>query len=294
MLFSAVKRDWMYVDIYGLTRVRIIGEVFVFWLFVMLVVLAVLTLFKNLKEKWLFIGTHAASIVVVLLLNVWNVDAMVVAHTPKHHDYKDYFYIANLSADGVEGWKEAIPKLREQFEQLKLEKRTSPEFTGENKSQLAGIKLALASLKYRSELLDKKYNPDLDAVVSEYYDEYFEESYRNNHKDLKKVMYSIEAQRLHNLRHWQLWNASEAAAYRVISTQRTLFFAEVDQLMTEVNAFQQQYQLPVYDQERRLLYDFSYPFINVTTGRYAPQTLEDINREFSDKTSPSPYVQSVE
>ena len=85
MLGSALKRDLMYVDVYGLTRVRIVGGVFLAWLAVLLLLLLIMTLIKKMKEQSFFIGIGIASICVVAAFNILNMDQMVVRGAPSHH-----------------------------------------------------------------------------------------------------------------------------------------------------------------------------------------------------------------
>ncbi len=153
MLGSALKRDLMYVEAYGLTRVRIIGGLFLFWLAGVLALLLIINLYQSFREKKLWAGITFFSIFVVAVLNLVNIDQMVVNGSPKHHDYKDYFYINNLSEDGYRGWTESIKAIQIRTDAL-LAKNS---LTDKEKSQLAGDKLSLISLQEKRVDVVKKY-----------------------------------------------------------------------------------------------------------------------------------------
>ncbi len=276
MLGSALKRDLMYVDIYGLTRVRIIGGVFLVWLTAFLVLLLLLNIRRAMQEKILLTGMYIASCCVVLFLNIANVDQMVAAGAPSHHDYHDYFYINSLSADGISGWTESIPQIESQLATLKM--RGS--LTDKDKSQLASLKLAAIALQEKRQTLEEKYYPDVRQVIANYYPD----SLSNYDEDQRMDSY-LEGM-LKKKRSWQAWNWSEASAYDTIQNNRGVYFGQLDRLVQEIKDFQRSNRIDLNDEERRLLYDFSYPFLTVDLDYYA-QDLDDLDRE---QRNPSPTL----
>ncbi len=278
MLGSALKRDLMYVDTYGLTRVRIIGGIFLLWLATLLVLLFLLNLKKLMQEKVLLTGMFAASVVVVLFLNVVNVDALVVRGAPGHHEYTDYFYINNLSSDAVSGWSDSISQIETQFTTLKMK---GSSLSDKEKSQLAGLKLAAISLQEMRNKLDTKYNSDIRYVISTYYPA--DLATYDKTKILSKIAYSTGP--LEKIRSWQAWNWSESNAYSQINGNRSLYFTTLDRLVQEIKASQYNFRLDLSKEERRLLYDFSYPFLSIDS-RYYPQSLSDVDREIQNPARP--------
>jgi|GEM_PF-777787 len=279
MLASAFKRDLMYVDVYGLTRVRIAGGMFLFWLASLLVLLFIMNLLKKMQEKSLFIGMGVASLIVVGALNVLNMDAMIVKGAPSHHAYKDYFYINNLSPDGFEGWKESLDVLHGRIQSM----LAKTELTDIDKSQLAGDKLALISLQEKRVKLFKKYAEEqwVLGYCKEKYcldtsEQYKNRSYPNysgegldeSVQTAPKLQASVK-----NARKWQHFNWSQYKAYQEISSNRERYFDQVDADIERIREFQTQHNVDLYKQEYRLLKEFTYPFISIQLSYY-PERLQ--------------------
>lgn len=143
LLLSAAKRDWMYIDMYGLTRVRIIGALFLFWILAIIVLMLVLTMMHRMTERTLIGGTAIASALVVLLLNAVNIDRMVAMQTPPRGERPDIVYSSRLSMDAADGWQIILAEAGARYAAL----RTQTEFSDQEKILLADAKIALSQLE---------------------------------------------------------------------------------------------------------------------------------------------------
>lgn len=135
MLASALRRDWLYMDVYGLTRVRIVGEIFLAWLACVIVVIAAFALWKRLREKAVFAGIIAVSFGVVLYLNAFNMDQKIAAATPPTGQRVDTYYMSLLSVDAVDQWQAMINDMAVEFEDM----RKKPVLDGGEKKIFASI-----------------------------------------------------------------------------------------------------------------------------------------------------------
>jgi hypothetical protein len=250
MLGSALKRDIMYVEAYGLTRVRIVGGLFLFWLAGLLLLLLVMNLYKSFREKKFISGLAILSFIVVAGLNLFNIDQMVVNGAPEHHTYKDYFYVNNLSEDGYKGWAEAITAIQERSEVLLAKKSLSDE----EKSQLAGDKLSLISIQEQRVELMKKY------ASEEWLTENLCEELRCQNGKISE----------YNLRDrgWKFFNFSEKRAYDELMSNQELYFNQVDATLEKIRTHQMQNGISLQKQERFFLNEFSYPFIDIDLDYY--------------------------
>lgn len=282
MLASALKRDLMYVDVYGLTRVRIVGGLFLIWLAGLLALLFVMTVAQKIKEKWLWLGILVLSVGVWSTLNIMNVDAKVAQGAPGHHDYVDYFYIDSVSSDGVMGWQDSLPALQASVQSLTVK----PSLTDVEKSRLAGVKLALISLQQKRAYLFRKYAAETWVLANckeVKCDEgsYRDSDYRNTVADFNpegvatpkppKISHSVA-----DIRTWQHYSWSEYQAFQQLKTNEHAYFSNVDQLLQLIKDFQQTNSISLYKQEYRLLREFKYPFININLKDYYPQELRSI------------------
>ncbi len=108
LLLSAVKRLLLYADAHGLTRARIFGFVFLIWLGILLIIFLV-QLLQRVKQQWFFGSIVAATLFVLMLVNIINVDGLIAtSYKPTVNGEVDYYYLANLSADGEQSWQSAI------------------------------------------------------------------------------------------------------------------------------------------------------------------------------------------
>jgi hypothetical protein len=152
MLGSALKRDWLYMDVYGLTRVRIIGEIFLAWLGVILLLLLALNAVPRMRERHFLGGLLAASAAVFVVLNAMNMDMRIARHEPPRDQPKDLYYLSLLSADAAGEWPAMIREAASRLAEAEaLTGAPSPELKG----RLADAKLAaIKLLRHRFELAD--------------------------------------------------------------------------------------------------------------------------------------------
>jgi hypothetical protein len=122
---SALQRMLLYVQIYGLTELRIYTTAFMGWIALVLVWL-VATVFRG-RRQWFAAGALSAGFAVLLLLNALNPDGLIVRvnagrilaadQQPGSARYRapaeplDDRYLLALSADAVPGLVEALPSL---------------------------------------------------------------------------------------------------------------------------------------------------------------------------------------
>lgn len=157
MLASALKRDYLYMDTYGITRVRIIGEVFVWWLAGLFVLLFAFAVYKRMREEQFFAGIGILSALAVLSLNGMNMDAKIAAATPPHNRQKDLYYISLLSTDASSEWKAMILDAQKRYQSL-LEKNVINDAT---KVELASILASMKNMRQRVADLDALNNPPI-------------------------------------------------------------------------------------------------------------------------------------
>jgi hypothetical protein len=150
LLLSAWKRDAMYIEMYGLTRVRIIGLIFLGWLGCVLTLLLIFTLWRRMLEKLLLTGILGISALTLLTLNALNIDRMIAEATPPRNQPKDYFYISMLSSDALDGWRESINWAANLYDRI----RTESVLSADDRKHLAHAKFALhAFIERRDEIL---------------------------------------------------------------------------------------------------------------------------------------------
>lgn len=276
LLGSAWRRNEMYMDVYGLTRVRMIGEVFLYWLAGFLALLLLFAVWKKWSQAKLFVGVLLLSSVVFAALNLRNIDQTIVEYSPSHHNFRDYFYLTALSEDGRAGWQKTI----QAAEVLVPEFAQKTTFSSVEKAQLANMKLALISLRERREKLEEKYMP---------YDQ-LRAKYPVNEWGAQKYPEEIPSW-MKSKRKWQAMNTSQYEGYLQVSSNPGLYTDTVNRLIDEILQLQKVKGLDLYEQEHRLLFQLEYPFVTVHL-QYYPQSLESMrNADQAPKWSPSPILE---
>ena len=149
MLGSALKRDWMYMEVYGLTRVRVIGEIFLAWLACIILIFAVYALWRRLQEKAVFAAAIAASFAVVLYLNAFNMDATIASAPVPAGQKQDAFYVSLLSTDAANQWETLIGDIAREFEGI----RQNTSLTPEEKARLANLVRAVDELAWERDIV---------------------------------------------------------------------------------------------------------------------------------------------
>lgn len=244
-LLSAFKRDLLYVDMYGLTRTRIVGGLFLLWLLFFLLLLAFFAFRKKFSEGRLALGLYIASILVYACLNVINVDAIVAKTAPGHHLYTDHFYVTLLSEDAGPVWEETIPALEAATQRLTAQQT----LTDVERAELAGVKLAVIALQEKIEKLQSYYGPANDA---------------------EKELSTYEK----NNRRWQMWNYSEWQVYRQYALATSETPDRLTHIRENITAYQEQKQLSLFQEESRLLYELKYPFIRAHLSYYPEDPMQ--------------------
>lgn len=243
MLISALKRDFLYVEMFGITRTRIIGGIFILCLGVLLLSLVLLILVEKMKEKHLFLMLGCASVFVVGSLNLINIDRVIARAQAPSNTFKDYFYINSLSEDAYDGWKESIPVVLDFYENM----YTNPTPEINEIEQFTNYKLAMIALQEKRQSLVNKYAPaGNESETPSLYNTQFTERER-----------AIGS-----------FNFSELRAFNAMMSEQELFFTRTDCLITQMARYQQFYKIDTYSLEAERLYDYDYPFVNTQRGYY--------------------------
>ncbi len=308
LLVSAYKRDMMYVETYGLTRVRIIGEVFLVWLACLLLLLLVFALWHKLKERSALLFFGAVSVVAWIGLQVVNVDAIIARGAPGHHDYTDYFYIMQLSEDAAREQLALLPDLISETHQL----LAKPTLSDEEQSQLAGIKLALMSFRDHRDRLYLRYATE--ATLLEMSEKLIERWSYDVFvcKGLEQRSLYIDrdpssclpherqlSKRFKTERTWRFYSPTRKQAFDAWSEESELIWG-IDQEIEAIRQYQNNQKLSLFNQEKRLLRDFSYPFLSVRLNYY-PETDDYVDSVVpvdqyirpNSKTTPTPMVKEI-
>lgn len=243
MLISALKRDFLYVEMFGITRTRIIGGIFILCLGVLLLSLLLLILVEKMKERHLFLILGCASIFVVGSLNFINIDRVIARAEAPSNTFKDYFYINSLSEDAYDGWKESIPKISDFYENMYT--NATPE--ADQIEQFTNYKLAMIALQEKRQSLVNKYAPTGSGSEA-------------------PALYS--AQFTERERAVGSFNFSEFRAFNAMMSEQELFFTRTDCLVTQIARYQQFHKIDTYSLEAERLYDYEYPFVNTQRGYY--------------------------
>ncbi len=222
MLGSALKRDWMYMDVYGLTRVRIVGEVFLVWLAAIVVLFAAFALWKRLNEKAVFAGAITVSFCVVAWLNIVNMDARIGSAVPPGDLRRDNYYLSLLSYDAVGPWGGAIEETAADFEKI----RTKNVLTSEERTLLASMALSMQEIAAKRDTLTVEQNL-LRSDVGE----------------------------------WTSFRWSEYHALNTMNEQATVYRDMLSCLNEEVADYRTIHQLELSEEISSLKYDYTRPFV---------------------------------
>lgn len=306
LLLSALKRDLLYVETYGLTRVRVVGGVFLVWLTFFLIVLLAYG-WQRVKERLAISLLWFSALLVLVAINVLNVDTLVANGAPGHHQYTDYFYLTQLSEDAAPSWLTTLDAI--EADTATLLKKS--ELTAEDRAQLAGLKLGVLSfienrdslyIKYASDewllenykqvgldLPTKERSPQDDWSWSPYVS--ITETYfpSQNQKSLASdTDEKMIPKNLAKYRNWQFSNLAEQRAYKAVKTQEDRAFTLPQKLLSDILRYQVRKQVPLMTEENRLLNELQYQFIDVKLQRYWPQSLQPL--EIQEIKDLSPFI----
>lgn len=108
LLASALRRVYLYQDVFGFTQARIFGIAFCIWLGVTLGIFWARVSGK-VREERIIPNVFLNIAGLVLLLNLLNVDYLSgVVKNPNLGHKTDYGYVAELSSDAWKGWEGVI------------------------------------------------------------------------------------------------------------------------------------------------------------------------------------------
>lgn len=271
VLGSALKRDLMYVDAYGLSRVRLIGGVFLIWLAGVLLTLLVFVLKKSLRESRVLTSLLVLSVMVVGVLNVMNIDEVIARAKPAQAGGRDYYYINILSEDAHQSWKESLSTLESQVSVL-----TAKETLNETEvRELARVKLALVALKEKRNRLETKYGSEENAKTIFYNNGY---SGAYNFDGKQELPVSLIQQR-----RWPALNISQYQAYMFMQQHRQDFYDKVDYLLATIDGYERRAKVDLYDEEYNLIYNYDQPFLDgrleyYPTRKFDPEVDGTISR----------------
>lgn len=150
LLASAFKRNQMYMETYGLTRVRIVGTIFLVWLAAALILQTGFITLKKFHEAVLLKTVAVLSVAAVLALNVMNIDGVIAKSVPPRNEPRDYFYVNALSADAIGGWRASIDETLAHYDALRLSSGAPSEH---DRVRLAELKLAMELLAHKRDEL---------------------------------------------------------------------------------------------------------------------------------------------
>jgi hypothetical protein len=154
LLLSAAKRLALYADAHGLTRARVFGFILLLWLAVILAIFLI-RVFKQMKEKEFFAGTALATLMLLALINVINVDGLIAEkYKPTVNGEIDYYYLSNLSADASGVWRESISDAERLVNQLE----GLNELNIEDNRKLYWVYSTIKELNFKTGHLEVKYN----------------------------------------------------------------------------------------------------------------------------------------
>ena len=154
VLFSAAKRLSLYAEYHGLTRSRIVGFTFLIWLGLLLLFVTARVV-KKLEYNVLVAAVLVTTCLSLFSLTLVNMDRLIaVNYQPTVNSEIDYRYTSGLSADAVDGWREAVLS----SEALVLELEAKPILTADDNRKIFYLISTLANLKRNSEYLEKNTN----------------------------------------------------------------------------------------------------------------------------------------
>lgn len=214
ILLSALKRDLLYIDAYGLTRIRLIGGVFLFWLSGTYLLIALKDVFDSIKKYTVFLLSILLAGIFYLSLNIINIDQSIVKYNEKYGLNDDVFYTSLLSADAVSGWGDGIiysAQWWNEFQDKSLIKDN-------DKKEFVNIDLAIDALRTHKQELEIKYAP-YDAIKSQYF--------------AQGSMSDYEKQK----RKWQSMNFSEKSAFQYMQEHSDVFDVQLECLDTEIQLY---------------------------------------------------------
>jgi len=262
VLLSALKRDLLYIDAYGLSRIRIIGGVFLGWLAIVLFLFLLVCLMENIKQKIFIHNLAVTSVLAVVVLNVINMDVMVYSHMKNNPDHFDHFYLSALSPDVAQGWIESVQEIEEKVPVLLDQVAKNGDLMVDEETELANYKLALVKFADSYQNLTIQYEPNRQEALEAYCKkEYWNDNSRYDLEYRAKCMTQEEEhEEFEDLRDWRAFNLSEYQAYRQLKS--TELRPQVLKMIRAIEDAQVDYDLSLYKHMREKVFDYDMPFVN--------------------------------
>lgn len=154
ILLSAQRRNTMYIEAHGLTRIRILGEFILVWIAIFMLFLFALTIVKKFKERYLLAGMAVATFVLCMTMNLVNIDLLIAGNPPTKEGGKDYFYVANLSEDVFPAWEPLMIEATKEFEEIEKKGKNPISLTDVNR--LANIKLTMLTIAEKAKAMKSR------------------------------------------------------------------------------------------------------------------------------------------
>ncbi|QQR54816.1 DUF4173 domain-containing protein [Candidatus Peregrinibacteria bacterium] len=152
ILASALQRDLIYMDVYGLTRIRFIGLFLLAWIAGLLFAMGIFSIWKRFTEHRLFTSLFLLSFLGFFALNMVNIDGWI-AQASKN---KDYFYINHLSTDAANAWEDSLEHAQSTLSPF----ISNTSLTDEEKQTIVDTQISLLTLQEKVTNLEGKYAPD--------------------------------------------------------------------------------------------------------------------------------------
>lgn len=270
ILLSATKRNSMYISAYGLTRIRWVGGVFLFWLAAIFCLMAVLVLIKKFSDRYFISGFLVLGIIAVVFLNLINMDRVIANYQPSD-DFKqiDYYYLSLLSEDVADSLFAVVPNMEQDINRL----ISKNELADDEKKQLATIKLALFNMDYKINQLIIKYTADEKMLTQsvchlQYLNNpLFSESIENcslwDKKDGRSIRESdYWKEEYSQARKWQALNVAEYQAFISIINSSSIDPQIFSKLMSRIIAYQEQTDIRFWNEIRWRKNSFEAPMVN--------------------------------
>ena len=261
MLYSAFERNSIYIETYGLTRVRVVGIVFLASTALYLLLLLGFNLVKHFKESIFLTAAYFVFFLSVFVLNVINIDSHIAGYNKKLTSNivaRDVFYTSILSTDASMHWLDTVDYALNEYEAIYIKKSYSDfkRYSDDEVARLADIGLAMITLQRHSDYLVNKYAPTTESKKGAV-----------NSLTNKKIL-----DKYNDMRTWQAYNKSEIDAYNIVVANKDLFLSEtgIVQCLIANTRFN---KTSTYQRSR--LRTFEYPLVELDS-RIAPENLEQL------------------
>ena len=214
LLLSAGRRLYLYAEAHGLTRSRIFGIIFLFWLALILVIIFV-SILKKIKANNFFRAMLAITVAAFLVTNIVPIDSIIANRfSPTINKEVDYMYVMSLSPEASSSWQPFIEKGDAVWKELS--QKNNP--TDEDMRKVYYWKYPLTLLNDNVYRLERKYGKNSSKYLA---------------SETNRV--PINDKYLKSQQKWQAYNQSEFEAYQLIQ-QNSASFAKIKHLIESISA----------------------------------------------------------